>query len=741
MASNLKCFSCEGDGHFARECPSSRANPRDPVSNGAATPTRTTPRFWTPRRNTEDLEEKEFIRTLLQERKQQEALKKEMEDRQHIQERLKVETARHGEATKAELLALLGRQFIVNRDEARREEIRLTRTPPSSRRREVRDDDVGEVDDIDDEIRRLYTLREKWRRGKTPLLGGVAFRQPTFNMDGSVADDARTRAECSRQAEDRRRKVPAGGGPDGLLRQAHVVAERYVRIIVSPGDCWADKWSTIRRVFGTSPVSLGNRYSCLCDVRRPLEAGGDFLIGPLMITPNGRTIQKGELRLLLQQLWRRRGLGKRSVDSLVRLFKAARAFSGKDTRATLKAVVDLAIKRKIGFDVRRKIVVRVVFDHRLQSRFILDLVVRIIDDSAFPFSVPELVKRCIRLVWKKNKKIGELIWTQNRFVHGDAPVECACEDEIGWRRHGLHVMTRIDDILSLLELFRKSRNIPLSDHYMGITGLGKELVAVCRILRSSFVIDPILLRGCWSDERPKDPWLNSYMRPWIVRLRWFVCVSIDRNFADTLVICVVLYRHFLRIAFDFNPSFQPTEESEDEILKQMKELFCGHGLKRLGKWDPKGCFGKAYVLPKHKDLLRWCPISPTFTEPTRLASSRVARALNCLLFALPRDSNFNLKSVDLVTFGLRKMNDKLRRYPDILHVMSASFDVKDMFVSLPQEEIRDAVAWLLLFFRKKGYMGVNLARRGKAAYSSFGSHRPTVFESLCEKFMTWLVLI
>ncbi|GBG61891.1 hypothetical protein CBR_g23841 [Chara braunii] len=138
-------------------------------------------------------------------------------------DRLKAETARRAEATKAELLALLGRQFIANRDDARREEARMMRRPQSSRRRETRDEELGEVDDIDDEIRRLYTLREKRKCGKTPMAEWAAFRQTAFNMDGSVADDARTRAECSMQAEDRRKKVPAGGGPDGIL---HYILEQ-----------------------------------------------------------------------------------------------------------------------------------------------------------------------------------------------------------------------------------------------------------------------------------------------------------------------------------------------------------------------------------------------------------------------------------------------------------------------------------------------------------------------------------
>ncbi|GBG77855.1 hypothetical protein CBR_g25786 [Chara braunii] len=146
-----------------------------------------------------------------------------MKDQERIQEQLKAETARDAEATKAELPALLGRQLIANRDDARREEARMMSTPPSSRRREARDDELGEVDDINEEIRRLYTLREKRPRGKTSVADGAGFRQPTFDTDSSTVDDAHTRAECSRQAEDRRRKVSDGGGPDGIL---HYIIEQ-----------------------------------------------------------------------------------------------------------------------------------------------------------------------------------------------------------------------------------------------------------------------------------------------------------------------------------------------------------------------------------------------------------------------------------------------------------------------------------------------------------------------------------
>ncbi|GBG87796.1 hypothetical protein CBR_g45952 [Chara braunii] len=346
MGTPMKCLNCNGDGHFARECPSARGN-QSASGNSAAAPS--TPRFWTPRQTAEDNEEREFLRQIVQEKKDEQTRKRELDDQRKFDERLKAEMARYAEATKAEVMAAVGRQYLGQKDEARREELKRGWSPPPRRREDFRlDDDLRDDEDIDLEIHRLELLREKRRRGKEAVRGGVNFR-----------------------------RLPS------LLGR--------------------DQWMTRR---------LGE------SVRVMVSEGG-----------------------------------------------------------------------------------------------------------------------------------------------------------------------------------------------------------------------------------------------------------------------------------------------------------------RIGKWDTKGAFGQAFVLPKHKDLLRWRPISPTCSEPTRLACARVARCLNCLLFRLPVRLCFNLRAVDQVRARMEEMDRDLNHLPGLSDLVAGSFDVKDMFVTLPQDDILRAVDWLFARYIGAGYEGVNVARRGPQSFLSFGARR------------------
>ncbi|GBG66633.1 hypothetical protein CBR_g66769 [Chara braunii] len=268
---------------------------------------------------------------------------------------------------------------------------------------------------------------------------------------------------------------------------------------------------------------------------------------------------------------------------------------------------------------------------------------------------------------------------------------CRCHLEPGWEHSGLHVMTRIRGIPGIPDFLRNSRNVPrvLPKHWM--LELGKQIVRIASYLRSSYVVDKCELEGCWDLQlEGEDEAYLFYLNQWFLRLKNFVCIPIDRNTADTLVVCPVLYRHYLDMSFNWNLSFRAVNYGESDVLFRMREVFLDLSLHKLGKWDVGGRFEEAYVLPKHKDLSRWRPISPTCTEPTRLASSRAATALNALLFALAANTGFNLKAVMHVLPGMQAMDRDFRQkhYHDLVPV---SFDVKDMFVSLAHTDVLRAV--------------------------------------------------
>ncbi|GBG64437.1 hypothetical protein CBR_g44322 [Chara braunii] len=261
MGTPLKCFTCGGEGHFSRECPSNARGHNTATGNANGVVAPTAPRFWAPRRVPDDTEERQFLREMMLETKQLDALRKEQEDKRRFEDQVRIETARHAEATKAELMALLGKQFLSCKEEARREEIR-TPVGFTPRRRDARWEEEldREVEDLDDEIRRLSALRDRKRRGKAPVSDGVRFRQPSFGIPSGSVENNRCRVESSDQGEvHTKTKIAAGSGPEGLIQfvldqrkeLSSMKPEELKRICSKEGVHYCTKLPTIERIITT----------------------------------------------------------------------------------------------------------------------------------------------------------------------------------------------------------------------------------------------------------------------------------------------------------------------------------------------------------------------------------------------------------------------------------------------------------------------------------------------------------
>ncbi|GBG91701.1 hypothetical protein CBR_g53515 [Chara braunii] len=226
--SGNKCFNCGGEGHFARECPSHRQQTRG--GGVASSPAPTAWRFWTPRRPQEDSEEKDFLRQLIQEKREEQNRRKEFEDKRKMDELIRMEIERNSEAMEARVLSKIGRQYPVNHEEARWEELRSPAHRPAftpiRERDDVDIDDRG-IKDIEDEIAKLYEVRERQRRGKEVVQRPIRpFRQPLFQKE-DVPVVNNPRPESSRMGEDRARsKIPTGSGPEGVLN--YVLQQRLL---------------------------------------------------------------------------------------------------------------------------------------------------------------------------------------------------------------------------------------------------------------------------------------------------------------------------------------------------------------------------------------------------------------------------------------------------------------------------------------------------------------------------------
>ncbi len=143
-----------------------------------------------------------------------------------------------------------------------------------------------------------------------------------------------------------------------------------------------------------------------------------------------------------------------------------------------------------------------------------------------------------------------------------------------------------------------------------------------------------------------------------VKCRFFELVrtQVDRNPGEIVVKCAYLYYVAMCDLFVRSTGYVICQEREEEVWKKERADFNRVGLTKLGKWDTRGKSGKAYVMPKHKDLSKFRPICPTFEEPTIKICKKVSKALNLLLNSIPKSCHFNLPDVSQLAKNIGKVN-------------------------------------------------------------------------------------
>ncbi|GBG89298.1 hypothetical protein CBR_g49007 [Chara braunii] len=200
-----------------------------------------------------------------------------------------------------------------------------------------------------------------------------------------------------------------------------------------------------------------------------------------------------------------------------------------------------------------------------------------------------------------------------------------------------------------------------------------------------------------------------------VRRRYghLVITPVDRNAGEMVLLCPSTYQHALKRMFIYNGAYKHEEANEKEIMATARNDYMKAGLERIAEWDRKGKVGCAYVIPKQKDLGKRRPIAPANREPTKTGTRRVARALNVLLARLPEAMHFNMGVTMHLKERLARTEKKYNGKKGEAIVLLRSYDIKEMFTSLPHNAIIDAVDWLLQEWEARGREKVSVSRRGR----------------------------
>ncbi|GBG88083.1 hypothetical protein CBR_g46454 [Chara braunii] len=335
-----------------------------------------------------------------------------------------------------------------------------------------------------------------------------------------------------------------------------------------------------------------------------------------------------------------------------------------------------------------------------------------------------MVVRRMRVVWVKNRSVGDVLFNF-RSASRQLKLSCQCAeaDEVFLRVKG-HVCFRMAEVDFVPTALKNSRNIPSSSHVTSRRNLVRQVI-------TSFGLSSLLptlhedafdkgtIDCCFNKTVRRDglfSWSIDTVLGWREKFGELVKCPIDHNAGDSLVCCPVIYQSGMNKLFLRNPGFV-IREDEDEVI-------CGCALRykegkfdRLGKWNRAGSLGQTCSIPKHKDITKWRPICPTHSECGVSASKKIARAINQLLWELPRETNFNLRSMADLVSSLREINGELKQGERFLGM---AFDIKEMFCNLPHESILRAVRWVVDFWEIRGCKGVLIRRKGKGAKLQFG---------------------
>ena len=170
-------------------------------------------------------------------------------------------------------------------------------------------------------------------------------------------------------------------------------------------------------------------------------------------------------------------------------------------------------------------------------------------------------------------------------------------------------------------------------------------------------------------------------------------------------------RHRPPVTYKLLPLLEPSA-----VLSQWRQRF--RGMQHLGLLR-SGSMPYAYIIPKHKDVLRFRPIVSYADAPHRVMLRSTARGLMFIMGEVDCEQ-FTLWSAYRARAGLRAahldlMKSAFARQYSHWRVHCLSLDIKEMYTALPHAEIRRAVTWCCNLFRKQARRDrCNIAIHGRA---------------------------
>ncbi|GBG74097.1 hypothetical protein CBR_g17808 [Chara braunii] len=378
-------------------------------------------------------------------------------------------------------------------------------------------------------------------------------------------------------------------------------------VVFTSGLTWADRWRNVKTQFGMSEVKIGGRSMLLRQAKKLCEVGGEVSFVKIRKTSTMTERYRHELLSLLKHPRRVTTLPRSPTKKVVGFYRVAGFFRKKETKERLKIKIDRVLKRKTGVSIRRRVTVKYPFDASVLQSKVRRKTEVTIDEKLLDVVVATFVKKKVRLVCTKNRSVASIVHNYRSFAH-TLSVVCPCE-RFQVKKHEGHVLRRLIDIEETPFFVRNSKNVTKTDKQNSrediLQGISTATAYLGKCTRELDVAT------CFQEIGDRSAaWTERQVRDRALQYEGLVLAPVDRNPGDTALICPILYKHAFGKTFTWNPDYETVAASETEVLATSKRDYEETDLSELGKWKKDGSLGKAYVLPKDKDLQRWRPIAP-----------------------------------------------------------------------------------------------------------------------------------
>ncbi|GBG60985.1 hypothetical protein CBR_g18581 [Chara braunii] len=464
------------------------------------------------------------------------------------------------------------------------------------------------------------------------------------------------------------------------------------RVQFHGGEIWSDGWREIKRIFGMTKVRINGKVKKLSSIKGELQRGTTAVFIGITKTTTTTATYMQELRWMLKKPVLFKKMVSYTTNQLVGMFRVAGFFKGKKAKNDLRLKIDKAVKKKTGVGIRKRVQVKITYDRQLVKREIRQATECVVGRKVKDAAVANQIKERVRVTWKQNMTVGEIMHNHRKHAHAGEQF-CTC------RTAGLptidgHVLTRFSDLEDIPVFMKNSKNVTCRSRGDATQAVVQAIVEGTNHLGGKMEDVDIPASGFKSKEemgaRGQDRWDEEQVAKWCMRFKGLVLAPVDRNQGDTTVVCPVIYRHAFGKIFAWNRDYEDVREKEQDILLRARSVFEQANLHKIAAWKMDGRTGRAYIIPKDKDLGRWRPIAPATGDPTGTAQRKVARALHYLMKLFPKEQTFYLNPIQELPAKLETVQKRLTEI-GCTGAEGRCYDIKDMFTKIPHDAVRRAV--------------------------------------------------